>query len=200
MATYIKGDAVVNATSYELAEKNSDGTYTQLDTNTDEINFDLDELGLASGTHTLVVKAVGDGVTYEDSDYSNEVVYTVSEDDSVNYNDANLWVSQTTSSSGVVSTENITQSNIMAKDNFTDGITIKVKDNSSYRILTAQVTYNDDGSFKARSSWTTLDTATTTTSVTYNDDNPFNVVIATSSTSELSVAEMLALIDVQSAS
>ncbi|MBQ2894118.1 MAG: hypothetical protein IJE92_01210 [Clostridia bacterium] len=81
MATYVKGDAIANATSYELAEKNSDGTYTPLATNTDEINFQLDELGLEAGTHTLVVRAVGDGVTYENSDYSNEVAYTVAEEE-----------------------------------------------------------------------------------------------------------------------
>lgn len=71
--TYIKGNAVANATSYELNEKNGDGTYTPLETK-NEINFELDALGLADGDHTLVVKAKADG--YEDSDYSNEVVYT----------------------------------------------------------------------------------------------------------------------------
>lgn len=74
MATYIKGDAVANATSYELAEKASDGTYTKLAENS-EINFELDALGFSAGNHTLVVKAKADG--YDDSDYSNEVVYTV---------------------------------------------------------------------------------------------------------------------------
>lgn len=38
------------------------------------INFDVSALGLSAGKHTFVVKAKADG--YEDSDYSNEVVYT----------------------------------------------------------------------------------------------------------------------------
>ena len=72
MATFIKGKEVTNATSYELAEKASDGAYNVL-ASKDEINFELDSLGLAAGKHTLVVKAKADG--WEDSDYSNEVVY-----------------------------------------------------------------------------------------------------------------------------
>ena len=43
----------------------------------DEINFEVSALGLSAGDHVLVVKAVADG--YEDSEYSNEVTYTVSE-------------------------------------------------------------------------------------------------------------------------
>ena len=74
MATFIKGKEVTNATSYELAEKASDGAYNVL-ASKDEINFELDSLGLAAGKHTLVVKAKADG--WEDSDYSNEVTYTV---------------------------------------------------------------------------------------------------------------------------
>ena len=73
MATYIKGDKVANATSYELFEKNG-SAYTALAT-VNEINFKLDSLGLAAGNHALVIKAKADG--YEDSDYSNEVIYTV---------------------------------------------------------------------------------------------------------------------------
>ena len=73
MATYVKGNPVANATSYELLEKVGD-TYNSLKTGS-EINFNLDELSLAGGQHTLVVKAKADG--YEDSDYSNEVIYAV---------------------------------------------------------------------------------------------------------------------------
>ena len=75
MASYIKGNPVANATSYELFEKTGN-TYTSLKT-ASEINFNLDELSLSGGSHTLVVKAKADG--YEDSDYSNEVVYKVDE-------------------------------------------------------------------------------------------------------------------------
>lgn len=78
MATYIKGDAIANATSYELFKKMT-GTsgatsYTSLATAT-EINFKADLLGLPEGDHTLVVKAKANG--YIDSEYSNEVTYAV---------------------------------------------------------------------------------------------------------------------------
>lgn len=76
MSTYVKGDAVANATSYELLEKTAEGAYTSL-AEASEINFELDALSLEAGDHTLVVKAKADG--YEDSDASNEVVYTVEE-------------------------------------------------------------------------------------------------------------------------
>lgn len=39
-----------------------------------EINFEVSALGLTAGEHTFVVKAKANG--YEDSDYSNEVVFT----------------------------------------------------------------------------------------------------------------------------
>lgn len=71
MPTYIKGEKVANATSYELHEKVG-GIYTKLATNTD-IDFEVSALGLNDGEHTLVVKAKANG--YEDSDYSNEVVF-----------------------------------------------------------------------------------------------------------------------------
>lgn len=73
MATYVKGDAVANATSYELYEKV--GTAYNLKATASEINFNLDNLNFEEGDHVLVVKAKADG--YEDSDYSNEVTYTV---------------------------------------------------------------------------------------------------------------------------
>lgn len=73
MPTYIKGEPVANATLYELYKKSS-GNYDKLAENT-EINFEVSALGLAGGNHTLVVKAKASG--YEDSDYSNEVVYSV---------------------------------------------------------------------------------------------------------------------------
>lgn len=74
MATFIKGDAVANATSYELLEKTAEGEYLPLAENA-EINFALEDLRLAGGNHTLVVTAKADG--FETSDYSNEVVYSV---------------------------------------------------------------------------------------------------------------------------
>lgn len=73
MATYLKGNSVANATSYELFEKKSDGKYTSLDT-ASAINFEVSALGLEAGDHVLVVKAKADG--YTASNYSNEVTYT----------------------------------------------------------------------------------------------------------------------------
>lgn len=72
MATFVKGNPVANATSYELLEKTAGGAYESLATGSD-INFEVSALGLANGSHTLVVKAKANG--YEDSDYSNEIVY-----------------------------------------------------------------------------------------------------------------------------
>jgi hypothetical protein len=74
MAKFIKGDAVANATSYELLEKTAEGTYTHL-AEKNEINFEVSAMNFAPGDHTLVVKAKADG--YETSDPSNEVTYTV---------------------------------------------------------------------------------------------------------------------------
>lgn len=75
MATFIKGEAVANATSYELLEK-TDGNYKSI-TEASAINFEVSAMGFEPGDHTLVVKAKATG--YEDSDASNEVVYTVAE-------------------------------------------------------------------------------------------------------------------------
>lgn len=74
MATFVKGSAVENATSYELYEKTSEGNYILLTTG-EEINFDLSALNLSEGEHTLVVKAKASG--FDDSEYSNEVVFSV---------------------------------------------------------------------------------------------------------------------------
>ncbi len=71
MPTYIKGEKVANATSYELHEKVGD-SYNKL-AEKNEIDFEVSAIELTKGNHTLVVKAQADG--YEDSDYSNEVVY-----------------------------------------------------------------------------------------------------------------------------
>lgn len=74
MANYhVKGSAVPNATSYELAEK-SGTSYTTLATE-NEIDFDLSTLSFADGNHTLVVRAKADG--YTTSDWSNGLTYTV---------------------------------------------------------------------------------------------------------------------------
>lgn len=70
-----ENSAICSNVSVKVKEDEGDAedTYVSLAT-ASEINFDLSTLGLAAGNHTLVVKAKADG--YEDSDYSNEVVYT----------------------------------------------------------------------------------------------------------------------------
>ena len=73
MATFIKGNAIENATNYVLMEKKANGVYNSLAEN-NELNFELSTLGLAPGEHTLVVKAKAH--FYENSNPSNEVVYT----------------------------------------------------------------------------------------------------------------------------
>lgn len=89
MANFIKGNAVANATSYELLEKTDGGTYNHI-AEKNVIDFELDGLGLAAGDHTLVVKAKADG--YEDSDHSNEVVYTVEDEGWVDITDQFVFV------------------------------------------------------------------------------------------------------------
>lgn len=107
------------------------------------------------------------------------------------YNSADMWLSQTISSVGAVSTTGITQSNIMAKSRFVGSATFESLGESFQMAL---VTYNDDGSFKARGSWTSL---TKDSPVTYTDENPFNVVIATKTTNtSYSVAEMVAMLNI----
>lgn len=80
MATYIKGEEVTTTisgdlvaadVSYELYENNG-SAYRYIAEN-ETIDFELTELGLGGGPHTLVVKAKADG--YENSDYSNAVEY-----------------------------------------------------------------------------------------------------------------------------
>lgn len=73
MATYIRGNAVENATSYELYKKVGE-EYIKLDTQ-DSINFNLDELNLEPGDYMLTIKAKAVG--YDDSEHSNEIFYRV---------------------------------------------------------------------------------------------------------------------------
>lgn len=71
---YVKGDAVENATSYELFEV-VDGSYISLAT-AEEINFEVSAMEFEAGDHVLVVRAHANG--YTSSDYSDEVTYTIS--------------------------------------------------------------------------------------------------------------------------
>lgn len=93
------------------------------------------------------------------------------------------WERKTISSSGVESTTGIGQSNIMHKTKFKNPVYLIPKGDIMY----ALVTYNEDGSFKARSSWLTENDGTQM----LTDEHPFQIVVASGSVSDLTVAEML---------
>lgn len=77
MAKYfVRGVAVENAEEYELAEKYSDGTYSEPLATANEINFEVSAMGLAVGEHSLVVRATTTAEGFENSDYSDPVTYT----------------------------------------------------------------------------------------------------------------------------
>ena len=96
---------------------------------------------------------------------------------------ASNWERKTTSSAGVESTEGITQSNIMHKVRFSNPVYLIPKGD----IIYAVITYDANGNFKARSSWYTEDDGIKELS----DENPFNIVIGTGTTSDISVSEVL---------
>lgn len=83
MATFVKGNAVPNASGYELLEKVGE-SYNSLAT-ASEINFEVSAMPFEAGDHLLAVKAKGDGVNYSDSDPSETVTYTVADDSYVSY-------------------------------------------------------------------------------------------------------------------
>lgn len=78
MATYVKGDKVANATSYELYEITDSGESKVGDSMT-EINFNVSELITDPGDHVLAVKALAEG--YTPSEFSNTVTFTVAAGD-----------------------------------------------------------------------------------------------------------------------
>lgn len=107
------------------------------------------------------------------------------------YNDASMWMSQTISSTGTISTTGITQSNIMAKSKFIGSATFTALDQA---LTICLVQYDDNGSFKSRGSWQSL---TKNNSITFTDANPFNVIIATSATNtSLTVEQMVSMLNV----
>lgn len=142
--------------------------------------------------------AQSETITLTQSGTTSKVVTLVKEEtgsgeepDDTMYNSADMWVSQTISSAGVVSTSGITQSNIMAKSKFAGSATITATGEAMQMAL---VTYNDDGSFKARGTWDSLASGS---SKTYTDENPFNVVIATKATNtSYTVEEMVAMLNI----
>lgn len=112
-----------------------------------------------------------------------------------NYNIADMWVRQNINSSGGIITTNIGQSNIMPKSKFLG--------TASFTALTIPmqmclVTYNDDGTFKARGSWDKFGVGET---ITYTDANPFSVSIATSQTdTTYTVEEMVSMLHIEGTS
>jgi hypothetical protein len=111
--------------------------------------------------------------------------------------DVELWVRQNMSGSGQLVLPDGTggvydRSNIMLKETVPGPITISNTNGPS--LMVAQITYNADGTFAARSSWTTLRIGN---SVTYTSDYPFNIIICTDSKSEYSAEEVLAFVDVR---
>lgn len=98
--------------------------------------------------------------------------------------DINNWVRKTISSSGVESTSNITQSNIMYNGFFVTPIYIIPKGNITYAVIT----YDADGKFISRSDWMNNDMGVQC----LNPDNKFTILVATrESNTDLTVEEML---------
>jgi hypothetical protein len=77
MAMHIKGAAIANASSYRLLLE--DGTEVATQEASGEIDFDLStiEALTAAGTYKLGVKAIGDNISWSDSEMSNIVEYKV---------------------------------------------------------------------------------------------------------------------------
>lgn len=146
-------------------------------------------ISIGSVTGNVVIKVPTKNVNTGTEDGGNEEVTPDVPTDE--YNSADMWLSQTISSLGIVSTTGITQSNIMAKSRFVGSATIT---SNGEAMQMALITYNDDGSFKARGSW---DSLTSGSSKTYTDANPFNIVIATKATNtSYTVAEMVAMLNI----
>lgn len=216
MAIFIKGDKVDNATHYTLYYFKN-GVYTQVGRPSSEINFNLSELrksgDLKGEVYQFAVQA--SAVDFESSNFSNlvEVDLTIGNvpdepvvpdepdtpdepvvpdepdipDASSYFNDATKWARTSIDGSGNTVTEDrISQSNIMPVEKIKGSLTMTVK---NFAIQFAQVTYNDNGTFKARGSWTSVGVGQ---SQIITDANPFSLVIATKATStSYSVAEMV---------
>ena len=204
--TIPKFDTALN--TYDTAKFNNDnGLVTYNDDGTFKARGSWDKFG------------VGETITYTDANPFSvsiatsqvDTTYTVEEmvsmlhieGTSVDANaiiysdDVELWVRQNMSGTGTVILPDGTggvydRSNIMLKEAVPGPITISNTNGPS--LMIAQVTYNADGTFAARSSWSTVSVGN---SVTYTSDYPFNIIICTSSKSEYSAEEVLAFVDVR---
>ena len=77
MVMHIKGAAIANASFYRLFLE--DGTEVATQNASGEIDFDLSTIEALStaGTYKLGVKAIGDNISWSDSEMSNIVEYKV---------------------------------------------------------------------------------------------------------------------------
>ena len=142
-------------------------------------------------TQTGIITATSSSMFQKTVELSSETI-------NGEYNSADMWISQSISSSGsIVHSSNITQSNIMPKNKFVGTATITCL---SEDLLVAWVTYDADGNFKSRSSWHTL-SLNGTISNTFTDENPFSVIIATKqANTSYSVEKMVSMISVDAIS
>lgn len=160
-------------------------TITYTDVNPFSVSIATSDVNTAYTVEEMVSMLHIEGVSVD----ANAIIYS---------DDVELWVRQNMSGSGTLVLPDAPggvydHSNIMFKETVSGPITISNANGPS--LMTAQVTYNADGTFAARSSWTTL--GGIGDSVTYTSDYPFNIIICTNSKSENSLEEMLAFVDVR---
>lgn len=151
-------------------------------------------------TVTIATATPNTSYTVEEMVKSFTVVgVTESEGKMIYSDDETLWIRQNMSPTGdIVTSEgvggNYSKSNIMLTSLAEEPI--RITNNSNIPLYTGQITYNDDGSFNARSSWTTLNTDD---SIKYSSDNPYNIIICSVADSDYSLTEMLSFVTVMTA-
>lgn len=70
---------IENATGYHYSISNSDSASEVISNDTEALNINISSLQLNVGNYSAKVLAKGDGLNYIDSEYSNEVSFTISE-------------------------------------------------------------------------------------------------------------------------
>ena len=151
-------------------------------------------------TVTIATSAKNTSYTVEEMVKSFTIVGVTENEGKIIYSDdETLWVRQNMSpTGGIITSEGVggsyTKSNIMLTSLAEEPI--RITNTSSIPLYTAQITYNDDGSFNARSSWTTLNA---TQSIKYSSDNPYNIIICSVADSDYSLTEMLSFVTVKTA-
>lgn len=159
-------------------------TITYTDANPFSVSIATSQVNTAYTVEEMVSMLHIEGTSVD----ANAIIYS---------DDVELWVRQNMGPNGQLILPDGTggvydRSNIMFKETVSGPITISNTNGPS--LMIAQVTYNADGTFAARSSWTTVSVGN---SVTYTSDYPFNIIICTSSKSEYSAEEVLAFVDVR---